>query len=130
MAARVVSSLHLEQDQNFLASGRTGLLGSIRSFFAGQGTETPSVTELEDRAILLIASNVEVKPLIGSRLVDLSYTDPSPLRAKNIAAAYGEAYLASNIDKKFQASAHAKIFLEDQLRQLKSRAGNVGKGGA
>ncbi len=121
MAARVVSSLHLEQDQNFLASGRTGLLGSIRSFFAGQGTETPSVTELEDRAILLIASNVEVKPLIGSRLVDLSYTDPSPLRAKNIAAAYGEAYLASNIDKRFQASAHAKIFLEDQLRQLKSR---------
>jgi len=53
--------------------------------------------------------------------VDLSYTDPDPARAQTIANAFGEAYIETKLDKRFQANAHAKSFLEDQLKQLKLR---------
>ena len=54
-------------------------------------------------------------------MVDLSYSDPSPERAQKIANAYADAFLASNLDKRFQANASAKTFLEDKIQQLKLR---------
>ena len=50
-----------------------------------------------------------------------SYSDPSPQRAQRIANAYADAFLASNLDKRFQANASAKTFLEDKIKQLKLR---------
>ncbi|MEF3364987.1 polysaccharide biosynthesis tyrosine autokinase [Methylocystis sp. 9N] len=62
-----------------------------------------------------------VKPVAGSRLVDVSYTDTEPARAQRVANAFGEAFIAANLDKRFQANAYAKSFLEDQLQHLKLR---------
>ena len=42
-------------------------------------------------------------------------------RAQRIANAYADAYVASNLDKRFEANSYAKIFLEDQSKQLKLR---------
>jgi uncharacterized protein involved in exopolysaccharide biosynthesis len=47
----------------------------------------------------------------------LAYT--SPERAARIANAYAEAYVASNLDKRFDANSYAKAFLEEQIEQLK-----------
>ena len=47
------------------------------------------------------------------------YSDPDPARAQRIANAYADAYVASNLDKRFQANASAKVFLEDKIAQLK-----------
>ena len=60
-----------------------------------------------------------MRPVPGSRLVDISYSDPNPSRAQRIATAYANAFIASNLDKRFEANAYAKTFLEDQLKQLK-----------
>lgn len=68
-----------------------------------------------------LTDNLAVRPVPGSRLVHLSYTDPSPDRAQRIAAAFGEAFIASTLDKRFEANSYAKVFLEDQLKQLKFR---------
>ncbi len=48
---------------------------------------------------------------------------PIPIRrrAQKIAAALADAFIASNLDKRFQANAYAKTFLEDQLKHLKLR---------
>ena len=62
-----------------------------------------------------------VMPVPGSRLVDVSYIDPSPARAQQIANGYADAYIASNLDKRFEANSYAKTFLEDQVKQLKIR---------
>ena len=62
-----------------------------------------------------------VQPVAKSRLVDISYSDSDPQRAQQIANAYADAYIASNIDKRFQANESAKIFLEDKIKQLKER---------
>src|SRR4029078_2695676 len=69
----------------------------------------------------IVQSNVAVRPVPGSRLVDVSYTDPNPQRSQKIAASYADAFIASNLDKRFEANAYAKTFLEDQIKQLKLR---------
>ncbi|HEY7646152.1 MAG TPA: polysaccharide biosynthesis tyrosine autokinase, partial [Hyphomicrobiales bacterium] len=121
VAERVVSTLQLQDDLDFLkprTSSLTGwLFGQLRS-----GTDleaTPSART--GTAVGIVSSHIAVKPVTGSRLVDLSFTDPSPQRAQKIANAYADAYVASNLDKRFEANSYAKVFLEDQIKQLKLR---------
>src|SRR5208337_3076984 len=99
MAERVVSTLKLMNDGDFLASGR-GSIGTIAGFFA---MPKPKPENSHVAAIALIVQGVEVKPVIGSRLVDVSYTDPNPGRAQK------------------KANAYAENFLDDQIKQLKLR---------
>ena len=68
-----------------------------------------------------MVDNRTIKPVPGSRLVDLTYTDPDPGRAQKIAGAYAQAFIASTLDKRFEANSYAKAFLEDQIKQLKLR---------
>lgn len=122
MAERVVSSLRIDEDEDFFKSLDTSLLGFVRNLFGSQAKNEklpPSV--LQEQASGKVMSNLTVSPVIGSRLVDLSYRDPSPERAQRIANAYADAYVASVLDKRFQANAYAKTFLEDQIKQLKIR---------
>jgi capsular exopolysaccharide synthesis family protein len=77
--------------------------------------------ELERQAVGAIMNSREVKPVPGSRLVDVSFTDTDPMRAQRVANAFGEGFIAASLDKRFQANASAKLFLEDQLQQLKRR---------
>ncbi len=127
LAERVVSKLSLNDEQDFFKSG-VSLTGLIFSIFGGDLGEKPaSVAELQERAISIIASRVEIKPVPGARLVDITYYDPVPVRAQRIASAYAEAYVASTVDKRFQANAYAKTFLEDQIKQLKLRLEELGE---
>ncbi len=120
MAERVVSTLKLKDDGDFLASGRGSSIGTIAGFFT-RAMPKPSAEHSHAAAIALIVQGVEVRPVVGSRLVDVSYTDPNPGRAQKIANAYADAYMASNVDKRFKANAYAKNFLDDQIKQLKLR---------
>lgn len=128
MAERVASQLRLGEDKNFLREGLS-LSGFIRNLLSSSETKTPSPTELQEKAISIISLNVDIKPIPGSRLVDVTYLDPYPADAQRIATAYADAYVASTVDKRFQANAYAKTFLEDQIKQLKLRLEELEKAG-
>lgn len=102
-------------------------LGTNNKPATGEGEEAASNTQGggkhadQEGAAVAILNAVVVKPIGGTRLVDISYTSRDPAQAQQIANAYGEAYSAANLDKRFQANAYAKSFLEDQLKQLKLR---------
>ncbi|MEK4033174.1 GumC family protein [Methylocystis sp. IM2] len=103
LAERVASRLHLGKEA---------------------GVQAGSAKERSDRdraAADSVLGGVSVKPVAGTRLVDILYTDGDPSRAQTTANAYGDAYVASHLDKRFQANAYAKSFLEDQVKQLKLR---------
>ena len=53
--------------------------------------------------------------------MDLSYTDPNPGRAQRVVTALGNGFIQSQVDKRFQANAFAKSFIEDKLKQLQLR---------
>jgi polysaccharide biosynthesis transport protein len=117
---RVVSALKLGNDPNFIKARGFSLLGAIRELFASSDGEQTSITH-ENAAIGVVMGNRTIRPVPGSRLVDISYSDPDPTHAQRIATGLADAFINANLDKRFQANAYAKTFLEDQAAQLKLR---------
>src|ERR1700738_2853462 len=124
MAERVVSALKLGEDPEFLKPRQFSILGAIRDLLSSKApldNEVSRKSTRERAAARVVLSNRVVRPLRGSRLVDISYSDPVPARAQRISAAFAEAFMTSNLDKRFRATAYARLFLDDQLKLLKLR---------
>ncbi len=120
MAERVVSSLRLYEDEGFFKPRDVSALGLLSGALSSK-RQLPPPSVLQGWAAKIVLGNVTVLPVPGSRLVDVSYLDPSPARAQHIANGYADAYVASNLDKRFEANSYAKTFLDDQIKQLKIR---------
>jgi capsular exopolysaccharide synthesis family protein len=120
LAERVVSSLHLAEDDNILKTRDISLLQLLTGIFRPK-LQNGSLAALQGRVAGILVQGITVTPVAGSRLVDLSYIDTSPSRAQSIANGYADAYIAANLDKRFEANAYAKSFLDDQIKQLKLR---------
>ncbi len=124
MAERVVTALNLSDDSDFFKARGVSIMGALKGLLGL--APSPDNSERDQSAakrwaVGIVLGNRKVKPVRDSRLVNLSYTDPDPHRAQRIANAYGDAFIAANIDKRFQANESAKIFLEDKIKQLKGR---------
>lgn len=113
IAQRVVSKLRLADEARF-----GGGTASLLRFFRPDTANRTEQADRERRAIDIILSERVVKPVFGSRLVEIRYTDPDPVRAQLIAQELADAFIAANLDKRFEANAYAKAFLDDQLKQL------------
>jgi capsular exopolysaccharide synthesis family protein len=124
MAERVASALKLGEDASFFKPREFSIWDFVKGLFrssppvANQGSQKANY---EAWAASIVLGNRGVNPVIGSRLVDISYSDPEPARAQKIAQGFAEAFVASNIDKRFEANSYSKVFLEDQIQQLKVR---------
>jgi len=124
LAERVVSAVRLGDDPEFFKPRDVSLTGSIMGLVrpaAPAGTQAADKAAREAKAAGIILKNRTVRPIAGSRLVDISYSDPVPARAQRVANAYAEAHVAANLDKRFEANSYAKTFLDDQIKQLKLR---------
>jgi capsular exopolysaccharide synthesis family protein len=126
MAVRVATNLNLGEDAEFLKPRGFSVWGAVRGLLAF-GTPPPESKGPPDKAQLIRAAagvvmgNRTVHALAGSRLVDISFADPNPARAQRVATAFADAFIASNVDKRFEATSGAKTFLEDQIKQAKLR---------
>jgi polysaccharide biosynthesis transport protein len=119
---RVASALKLGEDPDFLKPREFSILGALRGLFASKSpADGQASANRESAATGVVIANRVVRPVSGSRLVDVSYSDPVPTRAQRIVTALADAFINSNLDKRFQANSYAKIFLEDQAKQLKLR---------
>ena len=120
MAERVASALKLGGDADLVKPRKFSIFGAVKRLVST--TPSPNAKAIDTAAAAgAILGNVVVTPVTGSRLVDVSYSDPDPARAQAVANAYAEAFVATNIDKRFQANAAAKTFLEDKIQQLRVR---------
>lgn len=122
LADRVVSMARLGDDAAFLKPRQFSILSMLRGGDKqGAQSEAPvmDAASRQEHAVGIVMANRSVRPVSGSRLVDISYADPSPVEAQRVAQTYGEAFIAATLDKRFQANSYAKAFLEDQVAQLK-----------
>lgn len=67
-----------------------------------------------------LAGSITVTPVPDSRLVELSFVSPSPQEAAQVINGYTEAFLASTLDRKFEATAKAREFLAQRLAATRS----------
>ena len=130
MAERAASALKLGNDSELFKPKGFSFLGAIKKILesapSAESTQRNKAV-LERAAAEIILRNRAVRPVAGSRMVDILYSDPEPARAQKIAMGL-TLFIAANLDKRFQANAYAKTFLEDQIKQLKLRLEKVPSG--
>jgi polysaccharide biosynthesis transport protein len=133
LAASVVKSLHLTEDPEFVGTGGA-LLESLRlrlgNFLGGLGldvfgpqerteSDSSSVREAADGLL----RNIQVGRLGISFIIELSYRSHNAERAAQIANAIAEAYVADQMDAKYDAQRRASDWLQRRVTELRQQAG-------
>ncbi|QTD54844.1 GumC family protein [Parasphingorhabdus cellanae] len=72
-------------------------------------------------AIELLQKNITISPIRGSSLVDVGFQSPDPRLSAEIANAWIEQFIASNMDRRFNSTADARNFLLEQLDELRQK---------
>ncbi|MDF7774407.1 polysaccharide biosynthesis tyrosine autokinase [Sphingomonas sp. AOB5] len=112
LAERVAYSLNLARNDRFIEA---------------MGGEPPKAT---GRALIvaryrqvvgLLLRNLSIKVPTDSRVASISFASPSPEIAAQVANSYAENYIRSNLERRFDSSAYARQFLQNQIAQTKER---------
>lgn len=114
IAEKVVDRLNLAQDDAYFT--RMGM--------AAPETAARGKTMAETRRGIIANSlmgNVEAELPRYSRIVNVSFTSPDAAYAAQLSNAYVESYIAANLQRRFDSSAYAREYLEEQLALAKDR---------
>lgn len=68
-----------------------------------------------------LQNNLHITPVVESRLVDVMYDDPDPVRAALIANAFASNFMAMNIDRKLDSTAVTRDMLGKRLADVKTK---------
>ncbi|HWU53520.1 MAG TPA: polysaccharide biosynthesis tyrosine autokinase, partial [Tahibacter sp.] len=72
-----------------------------------------------DELASYVQRHLSVEPVRNSRLVRIQFDSLDPAFSAAMANAIADAFIATHIDRRFDASAYAKNYLEERLQQLK-----------
>jgi capsular exopolysaccharide synthesis family protein len=127
LAERAVAAIGLADDPKFVVKAPQSVLGWLRSAVGGvfssanaatEGGEA-SVEKAQKDAIDALRRGLTVSPIRNSRLVKVTFSHPNADMALRVANGLAEAFIASNLERKYDASSYARKFLEERLQQLK-----------
>ena len=121
LAERVVRALNLAGNDKFFETFNVDV-DSIGRREGGSGPKS-SVQRAErlKLATSLLTGYISIDPIRGSSLVDVRFSSPDPDLSAQIANAWVEQFIASNLDRRFSSTEDARKFLEEQLSDLKQR---------
>jgi capsular exopolysaccharide synthesis family protein len=114
LSERVARDLGVVDDPAFFRMFGKGATFAGRPGVAGQ----PKRNEVAGQILL---NHVVVAPVNGSSLVDIRATTPSPELSRKVAEAWGQDFIASNLERRLDASSYARQFLETRIEQLRER---------
>jgi succinoglycan biosynthesis transport protein ExoP len=121
LALRMVRALGLDLNPAYLAGGRglSTLLGGapppLKAITPGQRAAA------QKRALRIFSHNLNVTPVRGSHLVKISYSNPNPLLAAQIANGTADNFITANLERRYEASSYARDFLQSRLAQVKQK---------
>jgi succinoglycan biosynthesis transport protein ExoP len=87
--------------------------------FAGAPEATTASPDAVTSEALRLQRFIEVKPVKGTNLIELSYIADSPKKAAELANAVAEAYIDWKLDLKFRVIGQASKFLASQIEEAK-----------
>jgi len=121
LARRVIEDLKLVADPTY----EKYVEGADEQAEVGSnGNAVPDGTRRQLRVEALVEpvlDSLAIEPVRNSRLVRVNFDSPDPRMAAKVANAYATGFIASNLERRFQASSFAKKYLEERLAQLKDR---------
>jgi capsular exopolysaccharide synthesis family protein len=131
LARRVMDQLGLEMVANPERGVRAllhGTVDTIKSWLALVTAADPAASEsgldaevmAERKAEEAFLAHLTVEPIRDSRLVRIHYDSSSPIEAAEVANAVAANFIALNLERRYDASAYAKQFLQDQLAQARA----------
>lgn len=103
-ALDVVDALDLGQNQDFL-----------------DAFDISSAQIAEQQAAAILLSNVEIEPVMGSNLVDITFSSPDAGLSAAIANTWAEEFLRANFQKRFGDTILARQQLEDLLQETRAK---------
>jgi exopolysaccharide transport family protein len=126
IAISVINKLRLEEDSDFKSPDqRFGkFLRRVRSWFGAQTSE-PEVRTADgpsDEVIGAFEDRLSANRVGFSHVIEISYNSSDPERAAQIANAVADAYIADQLNAKFEANRVATTWLQDRVRELGEQA--------
>jgi succinoglycan biosynthesis transport protein ExoP len=114
LAERVIDQLGLARSDVFLKQMGVRAPQDLRN---GQ-----SAVDRRRAAVLkAVQDNLGVSPTRGSRLVAVSFSSPDAVLSARISNTFGDGFIQSNLDRRFESSSYARTFLEGRIAQTKAK---------
>lgn len=123
---KVIKDLDLERNKDFLPSFSP--LGAIVALVSPAGPKDPAHASIEEsparraHALAIFKRNLKVKPVAGTRLFDVQYSNPDPKVAADVTNHLIQVLIDFTFQAKFQATNEASSWLEAQLGDLRKQS--------
>jgi capsular exopolysaccharide synthesis family protein len=123
LALRVIEDLHLEQTPDYRASPLDWVLG----YFQAKGSADPPDASLENsphrrmRVLQIFHRKLTVKPVAGTRLIDVEYLSPDPQLAAAVVNHLLEGLIEKGFQARYDATMQASSWLSAQLGDLRTK---------
>lgn len=133
IALAVISNLKLMSDPKFMMVRATPIdrtramlrtAFSLSRWFEARTQLEPEVDESSQQgsAISELQNNLTVRRIARSYVLAVDYTSPDPKLAATIANAFADAYLADQLDSKYEAAQRTSGWLLSRIAQLKKES--------
>jgi capsular exopolysaccharide synthesis family protein len=131
LALKVIHDLNLASTQDFEPKFSTmgWLLGLISpaglsdTQFGAAGDQDQGLSPRRRKQVLSVfAKNLKVKPVVGTRLIDISYLSPDPRLAAEVANHLAQSLKDYNFQTRHNTTAQTAEFLTGQLSDLRTQS--------
>lgn len=125
LALRVIEDLHLEQTEDY--HHRPNPLDWVLGFFAPKGVADPRGASLENsphrrmRVLKIFHSKLTVKPIAGTRLIDVEYLSPNAQLAASVVNRLLQGLIEKGFQARYEATMQSSSWLSAQLGDLRAK---------
>jgi len=125
LALRVIEDLNLEQTEDYRE--RWSPVGWVLGLFAPKGPPDPKGASLEDaphrrmRVLKIFQHKLTVKPVAGTRLIDVEYLSPDPQLAAAVVNHLLQGLIEKGYQARYDATMQASSWLSTQLGDLRTK---------
>jgi succinoglycan biosynthesis transport protein ExoP len=126
VAIAVIRRLHLNEDSEFIGTGR-GLTRRIFSLFkwTAESDRESTNDNLIRSALVTLRDNLRVTRLGRSYIEQIAYTSLDAGKAARISNAFADAYIEDQLQAKFEATRRASVWLEQRIGELRQQASDA-----
>jgi polysaccharide biosynthesis transport protein len=123
LALRTIETLDMESSYDFRP--RWSPLGWLLGMISPHGVSDPYGARLEDspqrrqRSVSVFSKNLNVKPISGTRLIEIDYTNPDPKLAAAVVNTLTRSLADYTFQTRYDATNQTSQWLSDQLGDLR-----------